>query len=91
MSQTAGQDTLSPAERRARFVLVLAVNPWIPRLRRSPWAGDFPERVHRARCKLNSAWLVLAAGAVGFLAPGGVTFLMQPGGGTSQWQRGVWT
>ena len=84
------------------FVLVWVVNPWVPKLRQSPWASGFLDGVNAAslglmagvthtlgraalvdwltiilailsaiavfRFKINSAWLVLAGGAVG-LAP----------------------
>lgn len=81
------------------FALVAIVNPWVPRLRKSPWAGAFLDGVTAAslalmatvtwslgraaltdwltivlalvslgailRYKVNSAWLVLAGGAIG--------------------------
>ncbi|MHC0064120.1 chromate transporter [Nostoc sp. UIC 10890] len=81
------------------FVLVLVVNPWVPKLRQSPWASGFLDGVNAAslglmagvtytlgqaalvdwltiimailsaigvfRFKINSAWLVLAGGAIG--------------------------
>ena len=81
------------------FLLVGLVNPWVPKLRRSPWAGEFLNGVNAAslglmagvtytlgvsalvdwltvvmtilsaiavfRFKVNSAWLVLAGGAIG--------------------------
>jgi len=84
------------------FVLVLLINPWVPKLRRSPWASGFLDGVNAAslglmaavtyilgrsalvdwltivvailsaiavfRFKVNSAWLVLAGGAIGFAA-----------------------
>ncbi|XGV96004.1 MAG: chromate transporter [Leptolyngbya sp. BL-A-14] len=84
------------------FVLVALVNPWVPRLRSSPWASGFLDGVNAAslglmavvtytlaqetlvdwltiavaivsaiavfRFKVNSAWLVLAGGAIGWLA-----------------------
>jgi chromate transporter len=84
------------------FVLVLLVNPWVPKLRQSPWASGFLDGVNAAslglmagvtytlgqaalvdgltvvvailsaiavfRFKLNSAWLVLAGGAIGLAA-----------------------
>jgi chromate transporter len=83
------------------FVLVAAVNPWVPKLRRSQWASDFLDGVNVAsmglmavvtwklavaalfdwvtvalallscgvvlRFRINSAWLVLAGGVVGWL------------------------
>jgi len=82
------------------FVLVAVVNPWVPRLRQSPWASGFLDGVNAAslglmaavtwqlaqtalvdaltivvaivsaivvfRFKINSAWLVLAGGVIGF-------------------------
>lgn len=82
------------------FLLVGLVNPWVPKLRRSPWAGEFLNGVNAAslglmagvtytlgqaalidwltvilailsaiavfRFKINSAWLVLAGGTIGF-------------------------
>jgi chromate transporter len=84
------------------FVLVAAINPWVPRLRRSPWAGSFLDGVNVAsmglmavvtwklataalfdwvtvalallsgmvawRGQVNSAWLVLGGGLIGWLA-----------------------
>jgi chromate transporter len=84
------------------FLLVGLVNPWVPKLRRSPWASGFLDGVNAAslglmagvtftlgraalidwltiivailsaiavfRFKINSAWLVLAGGAVGLAA-----------------------
>ncbi|NEQ23890.1 MAG: chromate transporter, partial [Microcoleus sp. SIO2G3] len=84
------------------FVLVLIVNPWVPKLRQSRWLSSFLNGVNAAslglmaavtwelsraalidwltvvvaiistiavfRFRLNSAWLVLAAAIVGFLA-----------------------
>jgi chromate transporter len=84
------------------FVLVLLVNPWVPKLRQSPWASGFIDGVNAAslglmagvtytlgqtalvdgltvvvsilsaiavfRFKVNSAWLVLAGGAIGLAA-----------------------
>jgi len=84
------------------FVLVLIINPWVPKLRQSPWASGFLDGVNAAslglmaavtyilgraavvdvltivlavlsaiavfRFKVNSAWLVLAGGAIGFIA-----------------------
>ncbi|BAY93344.1 MULTISPECIES: chromate transporter [unclassified Tolypothrix] len=81
------------------FVLVLLVNPWVSKLRQSPWASGFLDGVNAAslglmagvtytlgratlvdwltiilailsaiavfRFKINSAWLVLAGGAIG--------------------------
>jgi chromate transporter len=81
------------------FMLVLLVNPWVPKLRQSPWASGFLDGVNAAslglmagvtytlgraalvdwitiimailsaiavfRFKINSAWLVLAGGAIG--------------------------
>ncbi len=81
------------------FVLVWVVNPWVPKLRQSPWASGFLDGVNAAslglmagvtytlgraalvdwltiimailsaiavfRFKINSAWLVLAGGAIG--------------------------
>ncbi|BDI18668.1 chromate transporter [Nostoc cf. commune SO-36] len=81
------------------FVLVLVINPWVPKLRQSPWASGFLDGVNAAslglmagvtytlgraalvdwltiilailsaiavfRFKINSAWLVLAGGAIG--------------------------
>ncbi|MFN6538022.1 MAG: chromate transporter [Nostoc sp. EkiNYC01] len=82
------------------FVLVWLVNPWVSKLRQSPWASGFLDGVNVAslglmagvtytlgqaalvdwltitvaivsaiavfRFKINSAWLVLAGGAIGF-------------------------
>ena len=84
------------------FLLVGLVNPWVPKLRRSPWASGFLDGVNAAslglmagvtvtlaraalvdwvtiavailgaiavfRFKVNSAWLVLAGGAIGLAA-----------------------
>lgn len=84
------------------FVLVAVINPWVPRLRQSPWASSFLDGVNAAslglmavvtytlgraalidwltvivallsgvvvfRFKVNSVWLVLAGGVVGFLS-----------------------
>lgn len=84
------------------FVLVALINPWIPRLRRSPWAAGLLDGVNVAsmalmavvtwelglaaltdwvtiilailsliallRFKVNSAWLVLAGGVVGYVS-----------------------
>jgi len=84
------------------FVLVWVVNPWVPKLRQSPWASGFLDGVNAAslglmagvmytlgraalvdgltvvvailsaiavfRFKVNSAWLVLAGGAIGLAA-----------------------
>lgn len=81
------------------FVLVWVVNPWVPKLRQSPWASGFLDGVNAAslglmagvtytlgraaivdwltiilaivsaiavfKFKINSAWLVLAGGAIG--------------------------
>ncbi|QMS89844.1 chromate transporter [Nostoc edaphicum CCNP1411] len=81
------------------FMLVLLVNPWVPKLRQSSWASGFLDGVNAAslglmagvtytlgqaalvdwltiimailsaiavfRFKINSAWLVLAGGAIG--------------------------
>ena len=83
------------------FVLVAITNPWVPKLRQSPWASGFLDGVNAAslglmavvtytlgyaalvdwltvvvallsgiivfRFKVNSVWLVLAGGIVGFL------------------------
>lgn len=83
------------------FVLVAITNPWVPKLRQSPWASGFLDGVNAAslglmavvtytlghaalvdwltvvvallsgiivfRFKVNSAWLVLAGGIVGFV------------------------
>jgi chromate transporter len=83
------------------FVLVALVNPWVPKLRKSPWTSGFLDGVNAAsvglmavvtwelglaalvdwltialasislllllRFKINSAWLVLAGGIIGFL------------------------
>ena len=83
------------------FVLVAIINPWVPKLRRAPWASGFLDGVNAAslglmavvtytlgyaalvdwltvvvallsgiivfRFKVNSVWLVLAGGIVGFL------------------------
>lgn len=83
------------------FVLVAIINPWVPKLRQSPWASGFLDGVNAAslglmavvtytlgyaalvdwltvvvallsgiivfRFKVNSAWLVLAGGIVGFV------------------------
>lgn len=83
------------------FVLVAVINPWVPRLRQSPWASGFLDGVNAAslglmavvtytlgraalidwltvivallsgvvvfRFKVNSVWLVLAGGVVGFM------------------------
>ena len=83
------------------FLLVGLVNPWVPKLRKSPWASGFLDGVNAAslglmagvtytlgqaavvdgvtlgvailsaiavfRFKLNSAWLVLAGGAIGLV------------------------
>ncbi|OKH29021.1 chromate transporter [Nostoc calcicola FACHB-389] len=82
------------------FLLVWVVNPWVSKLRQSPWASGFLDGVNAAslglmagvsytlgqaalmdwltttmaivsaiavfRFKINSAWLVLAGGAIGF-------------------------
>ncbi|ABA22658.1 Chromate transporter [Trichormus variabilis ATCC 29413] len=82
------------------FLLVWVVNPWVTKLRQSPWASGFLDGVNAAslglmvgvtytlgqtalvdwltiilaimsaiavfRFKINSAWLVLAGGAIGF-------------------------
>ena len=84
------------------FLLVWIVNPWVPKLRQSPWAGGFLDGVNSAslglmagvtytlgraalvdwltvvlsilsaiavfRFKVNSAWLVLAGGAIGLIS-----------------------
>ncbi|NEQ20619.1 MAG: chromate transporter [Microcoleus sp. SIO2G3] len=84
------------------FVLVWVVNPWVAKLRQSPWASGFLDGVNAAslglmagvtytlgraalvdgltvvvailsaialfRFKVNSAWLVLAGGVIGFAA-----------------------
>lgn len=84
------------------FVLVAVINPWVPRLRQSPWASGFLDGVNAAslglmavvtytlgraalvdwltvivalvsgivvfRFKVNSVWLVLAGGVVGFMS-----------------------
>ena len=84
------------------FVLVAVINPWVPRLRRSPWTAGFLDGVNAAslglmavvtgqlglaalvdwltvilavlsfvavfRFKVNSAWLVVAGGLIGFLS-----------------------
>ncbi|MBW4696254.1 MAG: chromate transporter [Lyngbya sp. HA4199-MV5] len=84
------------------FIFVALVNPWVPKLRSSPWASGFLDGVNAAslglmavvtytlaretlvdwltvvvalisaivvfRFKVNSAWLVLAGGAIGWLA-----------------------
>lgn len=84
------------------FVLVAIINPWVPRLRRSPWTAGFLDGVNAAslglmavvtwqlglaalvdwltvilavlsfvavfRFKVNSAWLVVAGGLIGFLS-----------------------
>jgi chromate transporter len=84
------------------FVLVWLVNPWVPKLRQSPWASSFLDGINAAslglmaavtltlvrtalvdwitllialggaiavfRFKVNSAWLVLAGGAIGLVA-----------------------
>ncbi|GAB4383514.1 MAG: chromate efflux transporter [Elainellaceae cyanobacterium] len=83
------------------FLLVGLVNPWVPKLRQSPWASGFLDGVNAAslglmagvtytlgraalvdwltvvlavlsaiavfRFQINSAWLVLAGGLIGFL------------------------
>ncbi len=83
------------------FLLVWIVNPWVPKLRRSPWISGFLDGVNAAslglmagvtyilgraalvdgltivlavlsaiavfRFQINSAWLVLAGGAIGFV------------------------
>ncbi|MEL6777535.1 MAG: chromate transporter [Cyanobacteria bacterium J06597_16] len=83
------------------FLLVGLVNPWVPKIRRSPWASSFLDGVNAGalglmagvtytlsraalvdgftvvlailsaiavfRFKINSAWLVLAGGAIGLL------------------------
>ena len=84
------------------FLLVWVVNPWVPKLRQSPWASGFLDGVNAAslglmagvtytlgraalvdwltiivaivsaiavfKFKINSAWLVLVGGAVGFVS-----------------------
>ena len=84
------------------FLLVGLVNPWVSKIRRSPWASSFLDGVNAAslglmagvtftlaraavidwltvivailsaiavfRFKVNSVWLVVAGGAIGFLA-----------------------
>ncbi|MBG1264415.1 chromate transporter [Nostoc commune] len=84
------------------FLLVWVVNPWVPKLRQSPWASGFLDGVNAAslglmagvtytlgraalvdwltifvaivsaiavfQLKINSAWLVLAGGAIGFVS-----------------------
>ncbi|MBD2614913.1 MAG: chromate transporter [Nostoc sp. GBBB01] len=84
------------------FILVWIVNPWVSKLRQSPWASGFLDGVNAAslglmagvtytlgraalvdwltitlaivsaiavfRFKINSAWLVLAGGAIGFVS-----------------------
>jgi chromate transporter len=84
------------------FLLVGIVNPWVPKLRSSPWTNGFLDGVNAAslglmaavtyvlarsavvdwltvivallstiivfRFKINSAWLVLAGGVIGFLS-----------------------
>mgnify|MGYP002777874635 CR=1 FL=1 len=84
------------------FLLVWLVNPWVPKLRQSPWASGLLDGVNAAslglmagvtytlahaalvdgltilvailsaiavfRFKVNSAWLVLAGAAIGFLS-----------------------
>lgn len=84
------------------FVLVAVINPWVPRLRRSPWTAGFLDGVNAAslglmavvtwqlgfaalvdwlalvlailsfaavfRFNINSAWLVIAGGLIGFLS-----------------------
>lgn len=84
------------------FLLVWVVNPWVPKLRQSPWASGFLDGVNAAslglmagvtytlgraalvdwltiivaivsaiavfKFKINSAWLVLAGGAIGFVS-----------------------
>lgn len=83
------------------FVLVAIINPWVPKLRQSPWASGFLDGVNAAslglmavvtyilgyavlvdwltvvvallsgiivfRFRVNSVWLVLAGGIVGFV------------------------
>lgn len=83
------------------FVLVWIVNPWVPKLRQSPWVSGFLDGVNAAslglmagvtytlartalvdwltivlavvgaialfRFRVNSAWLVLAGGAIGLI------------------------
>ncbi len=84
------------------FVLVWVINPWVSKLRQSPWASGFLDGVNAAslglmagvtytlgqaalvdwltitvaivsaiavfRFKINSAWLVLAGGAIGLVS-----------------------
>ncbi len=84
------------------FILVWIINPWVSKLRQSPWASGFLDGVNAAslglmagvtytlgraalvdwltitlaivsaiavfRFKINSAWLVLAGGAIGFVS-----------------------
>lgn len=84
------------------FMLVLIVNPWVPKLRQSPWASGLLDGVNAAslglmagvtytlgqtalvdwltiimaivsaiavfRFNINSAWLVLAGGAIGLVS-----------------------
>ncbi|HHP7230131.1 MAG TPA: chromate transporter [Xenococcaceae cyanobacterium] len=84
------------------FVLVLIINPWVTKLRNSPWTSGFLDGVNAAalgfmtgtvyiltrsavtdwltiivaiisaivtfRFKINSAWLVLLGGIIGFIA-----------------------
>ncbi|BDG61572.1 chromate efflux transporter [Caldinitratiruptor microaerophilus] len=84
------------------FVFVAAINPWVPKLRRSPWAAGFLDGINAAslalmavvtwtlaraalidpltvaialvslvalfRFRVNSAWLILAGGALGALS-----------------------
>lgn len=84
------------------FVLVWVVNPWVPKLRQSPWTSGFLDGVNAVslglmaaatytlgraalvdlltiivailsaiavfRFKINSAWLVLAGGAIGLVS-----------------------
>lgn len=62
------------------FVLVAVINPWVPRLRRSPWAGGFLDGVNVASLGLMAVatwqlgfaalvdWLTVALAALSFVA-----------------------
>lgn len=54
------------------FVLVAVVNPWVPRLRRSPWAAGFLDGVNAASLGLMAAvtWELGRAALVDWLAVG---------------------
>lgn len=87
------------------FLLVLALNPWVPRLRSSPWSAAFLDAVNVAAVALMAvvtvqlgmaaltswpAWLIALASAVLALRFGVGAAWLVVGGAVTGWALGPW-